>query len=111
MSRSSGLSSTINIPISFMLFLFSQCKPKNSSPAFLALGPDESSLALNYTMHNGEPHSRAFKILGAMQPLEHAEQFVGIFHIEACTIVPHKKDIEVVLLFAADLHKCRFFFT
>ena len=35
----------------------------------------------------GEADARAFKILGAMQPLENAKKFLGIFHVETDAIV------------------------
>ena len=49
-------------------------------------------------LHDREADAGTFEILRAMQPLEHAEELVGVSHIEAGAIVADKDD-----LFAADL--------
>jgi hypothetical protein len=38
-------------------------------------------------LHNGEPHPRPFVILEPVEPLEHAEEFFGVTHVEADAVV------------------------
>ncbi len=52
-----------------------------------ALRPDAAAVAVHDALHRGEADSGAFEVARRMQPLEHAEQFRRIGHIEAGAIV------------------------
>src|SRR6266404_4333769 len=69
----------------------------------LALGPDASTVALNDPPHVSEADAGAFELSCRMQALEHAEEFVGILHVEAYAIVADEERGFVVRLGGADL--------
>jgi hypothetical protein len=50
--------------------------------------PHPASVFVKDALHRRQTDARAFKIFRTVQPLEHAEQFVGIFHVEADAIIP-----------------------
>src|SRR5262245_31270241 len=56
-------------------------------------GPDTSGMTLYDALCDGQAHAGAFEILGAVQPLEDAEQLVGVLHVEAGAIVADKADM------------------
>src|SRR5208282_5278358 len=102
-SASSGLSSTSSIST-----LFSSMEPSShrrgaglpgpleafqreeKCRAFVhfRLGPDAAVVLVDDALHGHQSHSGALKIFGAMEPLEDAEQFVGVLHAETHAIVP-----------------------
>src|SRR5437899_1142691 len=43
-------------------------------------------------LNDGEPNARTFEVLGAVEPLENAEELVGVLHLEACSIVADEED-------------------
>jgi hypothetical protein len=43
-----------------------------------------------YTLHGGQTYSGAFKRVVGMEALEHTEQFVRVFHVEAHSIIPNE---------------------
>src|SRR5258707_512267 len=57
----------------------------------LRLGPRPASVAGDDSPYIGEPHACALEFFRPMQPLEHSEQFLGVFHVETRSIVPHVK--------------------
>ena len=59
-------------------------------------------MTMDDPLYRRQTHSGAIVIFCAVQPLEHAKQFVGIAHIKPHTIVPNKKDSLVAILLAAD---------
>ena len=60
-------------------------------------------MAVDNTLHGGQPHSSTLKLVCAVQPLEHAKKFVFVPHIKAYTVVFDEIDALAVFLFAADL--------
>jgi hypothetical protein len=46
---------------------------------------------MNDALYDGQPDAGAGKISGSMQSLEYPEQFVGVSHVEAGTVIAHKK--------------------
>jgi hypothetical protein len=62
------------------------------------LGPHAPTVTLDDALDDGQTHAGALEILQAVQPLEHAEQLIGIFHVEAGAIVTDEEN-----LLAADL--------
>ena len=59
-------------------------------------------MAMNDALHNGQAHARAFVLFGAVQPLEHAEEFANVTHIKAHAIVLDKIDALPFVLPAAN---------
>src|SRR6185295_5900619 len=59
---------------------------------FAAFRPDASAVTVDDALNVGQADAGAFKIAGAMQPLEDAEKFVGVLHVEAGSVVPDKED-------------------
>ncbi len=49
-------------------------------------------MAMNNSLNGRQPYSRSLKLVGMMQALKHAKQFVGILHIKPCSIIPDKDD-------------------
>src|ERR1044071_3572853 len=91
-STSAALSSTSRISTvsSGMCGHFSQGEIKRRAFFRLGFGPDAAAVAGNGALHDGQAHARALELLGAMQPLEHAEKFAGVFHVEARAVVFHE---------------------
>ena len=56
--------------------------------ARLRLGPDAAAVAVDDPLHDRQAHPRALVILGPVQPLEHAEELMGIPHVEPHAVVP-----------------------
>jgi hypothetical protein len=54
------------------------------------LGPDAPPVAADDIAGNGQAHAGAFKLPGAVQALENAEQLPRIRHIEARTVILYK---------------------
>src|SRR5438093_1586472 len=54
----------------------------------LGVGPDASAVALDDALHDGQADSGPLVLLGPVQPLEDAEQLVGVAHVEADPVVP-----------------------
>src|SRR5207302_4166903 len=69
------------------------------------LGPDSTAVLADDAIDRGEADTGAFELLGAMQALKYAEQFVGIFHVEPDTIVANEDGRIAIVLNAADLDK------
>src|SRR5579859_4226267 len=69
-----------------------QREEKRSALARGGFHPDAAAVFLDDARNGGQADAGAFKFLGAMQPLEHAEEFAGIFHIEAHAVVADKDD-------------------
>ncbi len=67
------------------------------------LGPNAPTVAVDNTLHGGQPHSSTLKLVCAVQPLEHAKKFVFVPHIKAYTVVFDEKDALTVCLLEADL--------
>ena len=58
---------------------------------------------MDNALHDRQPHSSAFILSRAMQPLEDAKELVGILHVKAYAVNPHKVDLLVPLLQTANL--------
>ena len=56
----------------------------------LGFRPNSSAMFLNNALHGGQADSGAFKLFGGVQALENSEELVGIFHIEANTVVANQ---------------------
>ena len=63
-------------------------------------------MALDDPLHDREADARAFVLLRAVQPLEDAEKFVRVAHVEAGAVVADEIDILAVLRLAADFDDC-----
>ena len=44
-------------------------------------------MPMDNALDNGQPHSGTLKFFFSMEPLEHAEQLVRVFHIESHAVV------------------------
>src|SRR5919197_5945828 len=54
----------------------------------LCLGPNRTAMAMDDALDNREAHAGAFILVRSMEPLEDAEELVGIFHPKPDTVVP-----------------------
>jgi hypothetical protein len=70
------------------------------------LGPDTAIVTVDDALDRGEADARALEPIRGMQPLERAQESVGIGHIEAGTIVPNDKNGFAVVLNRPDLDRC-----
>jgi hypothetical protein len=49
-------------------------------------------VSVQYSLDGGQPYADALEFFVGMKPLENSEQFVGIPHVKADTIVTDKED-------------------
>ena len=56
----------------------------------LALRPDPPAVALDDALDDRKPHPRSVELLRTVQPLEYAEQFVGVPPVESGAVVLHE---------------------
>src|SRR5437879_5690662 len=93
-SASSGLSSTssISTPVRFMLRSSFRGKGEVEGGAAVdrPLGPHVPAVPLNDPLHDGETHTGALELLGAVKALEDLEQLVGKARVEPHTIVANE---------------------
>ncbi len=66
-------------------------------------GPDAPALPEHDALHGGQPDAGARELVGAVQPLEGAEQLVGVLHVEPHTVIAHEEHALPVLFLAAEL--------
>src|SRR6266478_3340461 len=66
-------------------------------------GPDGPAVSSHNSFYRRQSDACAFEVLGPMQPLKNAEQFVGILHVEADSIVSDKDSRATVFVERADL--------
>src|SRR5438067_4172275 len=69
-----------------------QSEKEGCAAARRSLGPDASAVAAHNARCRCQTETDAFKLLRAMQPLKQAKKFVGIFHVEADTVIANKKN-------------------
>src|SRR2546421_5170451 len=91
-STSFGLSSTSRISTvwSGMGRLSCQGKEKRGAAVGLRLGPDTPAVAVDDALRDRQADAGAVIVLGAVQPLEHPKELVGVAHVEADAVVAHK---------------------
>ena len=70
-----------------MLFYFWDGEIKRRPFIEFGLRPDPSAVPLDDALDQGQAHAGSFKLIIAVQPLEDAEEFVGVFRVEADAIV------------------------
>src|SRR5439155_22745489 len=90
-SRTSlGLSSTsrISTSCSFIDVAPAQREGEGGPALDLGLGPRATAVAMDHALHDRQPHPGALVLLGAVQPLEDAEELVGVLHVESDPVVP-----------------------
>ena len=72
--------------------LFGQCEVEGRALVGLGLRPGPPAVARDDAADVGQANPGAFKFVLAMQPLENAEQFVGVFHVKPGAVVADKDD-------------------
>src|SRR5687768_3851013 len=102
-SASCGLSSTSRISICSTIGAPRQGEMEAGALAGTALGPDAAAVAGHDALHDGEPDAGARELVGAVQPLEYAEELSDVAHVEADAVVAHPVDAFRRLLAPADL--------
>src|SRR5579872_608918 len=60
--------------------------------AYSALCPDAAAVPRNHAVHDGKAHAGAAEFFSAVQPLEYAEQSLGVLHVETCAVVLNRVD-------------------
>src|SRR6185437_14665054 len=65
---------------------------KGGAASGRALGPDAAAMTLKDALHDRKANTGALELLARMQSLEHPEQVVGVFHVEAGTVVADEVD-------------------
>src|SRR5436853_6480362 len=88
-ASSLGLSSISRITLFSILSLLIACEAevKGCSLIYCALGPNTPAVAIDNALDSCQANPRAFKFVGRVKPLERAEEFVDIGHVEARTVV------------------------
>src|SRR5438128_1355388 len=69
----------------------------------LGLGPDAPAVPVDHSCHDSQPHPGSLVVLRPVHALEHAEQLVGVLHVEPDPIVLHVVDRLAVLVRSTDL--------
>src|SRR6266513_2331871 len=100
---SSGLSSTSRIFPAFTR-ASSQREVERRTLFDGAFGPDPAAMPVDDAAHGGEPNPGAFEFRRRMEPLKHAEQLVGVAHVEAGAIVLDHEHATAVFLLRRELH-------
>jgi hypothetical protein len=59
-------------------------------------------MAVDNALHDGQPYAGSLVLLSPVQPLEHAEQLVGVLHVEAGAIIFDVVSVLAVELFPAN---------
>src|SRR6266852_908482 len=70
------------------------------------VGPDPAAVAVDHPLDDGKAHAGSLVLFGAVEPLEPAEELVGVAHVEAGAVVFHVVDVcgaHLRLFPAADL--------
>src|SRR5713101_1822709 len=70
------------------------------------VGPDPPAVTVDDTPDDGKAYTDSLVLFGTVEPLEHAEELVGVAHVETGAVVFHVVDVCVALLClspAADL--------
>src|ERR1700691_3713382 len=80
-----------------------QREVKSCTLVHFGFSPCATAVFLHDALHRGQSDARAFKVLGTMQALEYAEEFVGIFHVEARPVVANEDRRLAVFLSLSDL--------
>ena len=70
---------------------------KSGAAIRLGFGPDLAAVAMNDSLHRGQPDARAREILLPVKALKDSEQLIGIFGIEAHSVVPHEENRHVAV--------------
>ena len=55
-------------------------------------------MLLNNSLDGGQAHARPFEVFGAVQALEHSEEFVGVLHVEAHAVIAHEHSGRFLLM-------------
>src|SRR6202022_1785057 len=69
---------------------FSQREIKGGAALQRSLRPDAAAMAMDDPLHNGQSNAGSFEFIGAMQPLEHAKEFVCVLHVKSGSVVAHE---------------------
>src|SRR5882724_9116578 len=105
-SASGSLSSTSNMstaPKSSIAHPRRKGEGKHRTAVHFAIRPYAAAMPRHHPLDDGKAHAGAAELVRTMQPLEHTEQFVGVFHIESHPVVPYRVDILGSALPAAHL--------
>src|SRR5690242_20838900 len=78
-------------------------KEERRAAVHLAVRPDTAAVPLDDALRQGQPDAGALELVGAMQPLKHAEQLVDVAHVEPHPVVPHEVDDRLSLAPRPDL--------
>src|SRR4051812_16067642 len=68
-----------------------EIKIKGGAIVYLSFRPHASAVAIDDPLHVGEADAGALEIALVVQPLKHAEEFVGILRVETGAVVPDEK--------------------
>ena len=88
-------------------FLFrhhGQGEIKSGAAVQFAFAPSFSAMAGDDAADVGQADARAFKIFRAMQPLENAEEFMRILHVEADTSVFYEEDYSIAIVLVSNIN-------
>src|SRR5581483_8570192 len=101
-----GLSSTSRMSVRSLGMSGSpHCEIERGAAIDSSFDPDSPAVAGDDALHDRQADAGAFKILRAMQPLEHPEQLVDVLHVEADAVVADEEDLLAAAVLRADLHR------
>src|ERR1043166_166543 len=92
----------MSISSSLMKFSFTQGEIKRGAVVHLRFGPNPAAVSMHDAVHNGQSHTGALKLVGGVQPLENAEEPLGVLHVEARAVVLHEINALILSSLRAD---------
>lgn len=70
----------------------SKSKEKSGAASEFGFGPDLAAVAMNDALHRRQPDAGALEIFLPVKALKDSEQLIGIFRIEAHSVIAHKEN-------------------
>src|ERR1041385_2841704 len=86
-----------------MIRLSLESEEESRAAVDLAGRPDLAAVPVDDALDGGQANPGAFELSVAVKPLEGAEKFFGVLHVEARAVVLHEEDALAVLVDGAEL--------
>src|SRR5881394_4631177 len=80
-----------------------ESEEERGAAVHFAVRPDAAAVPLDDALRQGQPHAGALEFVRPMEPLKHAEQLVGIAHVEPDAVIAHEVDDRLSLASRSDL--------
>ena len=68
-----------------------QREEEGSTASWLGFGPDLAPVTIDDSLHGSQSDAGPLEVFLAVKPLEYPKEFIGVFRIEAHSVIPHKE--------------------